>query len=164
MSNIKRHFRRRNLKTNLPLGATNIEKHQHKNHPKVQRYWVVPLHRCEFKINFGDFGFADMPRLSHCILEKLMQTCFRLKTSFYWFSLTLTQWGACQKIGHIERLLSFLFPTSHWTFLSPFYQPLPPSLYISFVFSASPEISPSWLFSWLDLLRNRASEKCGLLF
>lgn len=162
MSNIKRHFRKRNLKTNLPLGATNIKKYQHTHYPKIQRYGLLPWCLCEFKLNFGDFGFADMLRMSHCILEKLMQICFPLKTSSCQFSLTPAQWRACQNTS--QRHSSLFCPPPHIDLSIPLLSAssfFPPYSLCIFSISGDSLFLP---LSWIDLLRKGASEKRVFFF
>lgn len=56
MSNTKGHFRKRKLKTNLPSCATMKKKYCSINYPGLPRYGVLlPLHLCEFKLNFEDW-------------------------------------------------------------------------------------------------------------
>lgn len=146
MSNIKRHFRKRNLKTNLPLGATNIKKHHHVNYSKIQRCGVLPLHLCEFKLKFGDFGLADMLRLSH-YSGKADADLFSSYNQFLSISPDSCSTGSLSKHQTHRQTPLFSIPHLTLTFLCPSYQPLPPSLPIPFVFSASLKTPLSCLLS-----------------
>lgn len=141
MSNIKRHPRKRKLKTNLVLCATNREILPY----KLSKYPRYGVRLCIFgSLNLIlQTGFTDMLRLS---LEKLMQICFSLKTGSYEFSLALAQRGVCQNSRHTETPLCYVLHLT-LTFLSPSHQPLPPSHHIPFISSTSLEIALSWLLS-----------------
>lgn len=146
MSNIKRHFRKRNLKTNLPLGATDIKEHHRTNYPKIQRYGVLPLHLCEFKLNFGDFGFTDMLRLSHCILEKLMQICFLLKPVPINFPSLLLS-GELVKTPDTQRHSSLFRPPPHIDLSIPLLSASSSFPPYSFCLLSISGYSLSWLLS-----------------